>query len=144
MKHRPYCDADRRACLSIFDANCPTFFAPNERAEYLAFLEDVPAGYEVCELDGRVVGAYGLTHHAESGSSLNWIMLDPGSQGIGIGTTVMSRAIALAKASRSPLINIAASQKSAPFFARFGAVATARIKDGWGPGMDRLDMELHL
>ena len=144
MGFRPYRSDDRDACLSIFDANCPTFFAPNERPEYLAFLENVPAGYEVCELHGRIVGAYGLTHHAESRLSLNWIMLDPGSQGIGIGTSVMSRAIALAKASRSTLINIAASQKSAPFFARFGAVATAHIKEGWGPKMDRVDMELHL
>ncbi len=36
---RPYQTADREACLGLFDANCPEFFAPNERADYVAFLE---------------------------------------------------------------------------------------------------------
>ena len=30
---RPYSSADREACLANFDANCPAFFAPDERAE---------------------------------------------------------------------------------------------------------------
>jgi len=38
---RTYRDADREACTSIFDANCPAFFAPNERQEYEEFLERV-------------------------------------------------------------------------------------------------------
>jgi hypothetical protein len=39
-------------------------------------------------------------------------------------------------------IRIAASHRSAPFFARFGAETVRETPDGWGPGMHRIDMEL--
>ena len=39
-------------------------------------------------------------------------------------------------------VSIAASHKSAPFFARFGARIVETTPDGWGPGMHRVDMEL--
>ncbi|MDJ0750509.1 MAG: GNAT family N-acetyltransferase [Woeseiaceae bacterium] len=142
VSFRAYSGADKDACLRVFDANCPAFFAPNERRDYVAFLEGNSAGYEVCELDGRVVGAFGLLEAHQAGIALCWIMLEPHSQGAGIGSEIMSRVISKAKASRSPAISISASQKSAPFFAEFGAIALSATKNGWGPGLDRVDMEL--
>jgi hypothetical protein len=56
----------------------------------------------------------------------------------------MARVLASARASRLSRIDIAASHKSAAFFARYGAVELRRTQDGWGPGMDRVDMELRL
>jgi GNAT superfamily N-acetyltransferase len=141
---RHYSSDDSEACLAIFDANSPAYFAPNERADYERFLDQAPEGYEVCELAGRVVAAFGLINNGDKGQSLNWIMLDPQSQGAGIGSAIMRRIISLGKASGLPMISIAASQKSAPFFARFGAVASARTEGGWGPGLHRVDMELYL
>lgn len=141
---RPYSGTDGPACLAIFDANTPGYFAPNERADYERFLDDTPEGYEVCELAGQVVAAFGLIDNGDDGTSLNWIMLDPQSQGAGIGSAIMERVMSLGKTSGLALIDIAASQKSAPFFARFGAIAEARTEDGWGPGMHRVDMKLYL
>ena len=141
MRFRSWREEDREACLSIFDANCPTYFAPNERNEYASFLDAAPDGYEVCELQERVVGACGLIRH-DGGVSLNWIMIDPAAQGFGIGAAMMERVVSLARASGCASINIAASHKSAAFFERFGAVATERTVDGWGPGMDRVNMLL--
>lgn len=144
VSFRPYSSADRETCLAIFDANCPAFFAPNERVGYMSFLETVPDRYEVCEVAGRIVAAFGLVDDNNNGVNLNWIMLDPGSQRIGIGSAIMRRVISQGKASQSSVIKIAASHKSEPFFARFGAVASRHAEDGWGPGMHRVDMELHL
>lgn len=144
ISFRLYSSADREACLAIFDANCPTFFAPNERVDFVSFLEAVPDRYEVCEVAGRVVAAFGLIVDDSNGVNLNWIMLDPGSQGAGIGSAIMKRVISAGRASQSSLIKIAASHKSAPFFAKFGAVSTRHTENGWGPGMDRVDMELRL
>ena len=143
LRFRSWREEDREACLSIFDANCPTYFAPNERSEYASFLDAAPDGYEVCEMNERLVGACGLIRR-DSGVSLNWIMIDPEAQGYGIGAAMMERVVSLARASGLAEVNIAASHKSAAFFERFGAVVTARIADGWGPGMDRVDMELRL
>ena len=139
---RPFSRADAEACLAIFDANCPACFAPNERADYENFLEASPEGYEICEVAGRIVAAFGLMHDDRYGKRLNWIMLDPDSKGVGLGSKIMKRVVSLGRASQSPLIRIAASDKSAPFFAKFGAVAKEHTQNGWGPGMDRVDMEL--
>ena len=51
LQFAPYADGDREACLALFDANCPTFFAPNERADYAAFLDQCPPDYQVCRLE---------------------------------------------------------------------------------------------
>ena len=144
INFRPYCDADHLACTSIFDANCPEFFAPNERQEYEEFLERASGEYEVCEVDGKVLGAFGLIVDGDNTKTLNWILLDPQTQGIGVGSTIMERVIQLSRMSRTKVVKIAASHKSAAFFARFGASATSLTRNGWGPGMDRVDMELRL
>ena len=141
---RPYRDADRQACISIFDANCPEFFAPNERQEFEEFLERISGGYEVCEVDGEVLGAFGLFVDSENMKTLNWILLDPQTQGIGVGSMIMERVIQMGRTTQTKAVKIAASHKSAPFFARFGASTTSLTKNGWGPGMDRVDMELPL
>jgi len=130
--------------MGIFDANCPEFFAPNERQEYEEFLEGVSGDYEVCEVDGTVLGAFGLFVDGESVKTLNWILLDPQSQGIGVGSRIMERVIQLSRTSQTKMVKIAASHKSAPFFARFGATTTSSTRNGWGPGMDRVDMELSI
>ena len=141
---RPYSSADRESCLAIFDANCPAFFAPNERADFLSFLDAAPIGYEVCEVAGRVVAAFGLLRDDRNARRLSWIMIDPDSKGSGLGSAIVQRVVSQGKNSRATKIRIAASHKSAPFFARFGAKAVAHVDNGWGPGMDRIDMELLL
>ena len=139
-----YTDADLAECLDIFDANCPEFFAPNEREDYLQFLSSYPAGYEVCRLGERLAGAYGLLRNGDERAALNWILISPDVQGEGIGTSIMERVLERSKAQGLAVVTIAASHKSAPFFARFGAVTIETTADGWGPGMHRVDMEVRL
>ena len=141
---RPFSSSDQQSCLALFDANCPEYFAPNERADYLGFLEKSPAGYELCLMEDAVAGAFGLIGDAATRRRLNWIMLNPQFQGRGAGRAIMERVIALAAAGRIHVVEIAASQKSASFFARFGAVTLKVTDNGWGPGMHRVDMELPL
>ena len=141
----PYSPEHRAACLAVFDENCPEFFAPNERAEYAEFLDRVGADYRVCRRDGRVVGAFGLMPGgAVDEAHLNWILLSPSAQGAGLGRAIMGEVAALAGARGVARIAIAASHRSASFFARFGARELVRTEDGWGPGMHRIDMEWRL
>jgi len=139
---RPYRTGDQPACLALFDANCPAYFDPGERPGYLQFLSDVPEGYEVCLHEHRIVGAYGIRPHAPDEVIIRWILIAPDAQGIGVGSAMMGRALSVVRASGARLLHMAASHKSAPFFAKFGARATATIHHGWGPGLHRVDMEL--
>lgn len=141
---RPYSLFDRDACLRLFDANGPEFFAPNERQDYLRFLSTDPVGYELCLVGSEVVGAFGLIGDDPTRRSLNWILLRPQVQGQGLGAAIMRRVVASARASNLNIVTIAASHKSAPFFVRFGAIEGAYTANGWGPGMHRVDMELKI
>ncbi|WCL53039.1 GNAT family N-acetyltransferase [Gimibacter soli] len=138
---KPYGPDDNDACLALFDANCPAFFAPNERADYAAFLSEAPEGYLVCLHQGRIVGAFGAMPHRDADArSLNWILIDPTMQRLGIGKAMMAEAARQALVAGASLIHIAASQYSAPYFARFGAEEAGFIKDGWGPDMHCITM----
>jgi len=141
---RQYGQTDFPACMSLFDANCPEYFAPNERPDYERFLAESPEGYEVCEVDGRVLGVFGVSGDDKNEKRLNWIMVDPKAHGMGIGAKIMERVIYLARESRARTVGIATSQYVAPFFEKYGATTLSTTKDGHGPGMDLVDMVLPL
>ncbi len=152
---RPYTIADRAACLELFDSNCPEYFAPSERRDYEAFLDTkahlvaeahpgrAASAYTVCLSDARVCGAYGLLFGPGNGRArLRWIMIDASERGRGMGTTIMHRVLQRLAASTARVLDITTSHKATAFFERFGARETARIPDGWGGGLDRVEMEL--
>ena len=141
---RPYSPADKEICLAIFDVNCPPFFAPNERIDYEQFLDSNPSGYELCLHAGSVVGAYGLIGDGTIRRNLNWVLLSPKTQQLGVGSAIMNRVLNLARNAKLSIVDIAASHLSAPFFAKFGATVVNESKNGWGPGLHRIDMELKL
>jgi GNAT superfamily N-acetyltransferase len=130
--------------LALFDANCPEYFALNERSDYAQFLDARLDNYNVCLLGDSVVGAYGLYPLPEGGAALHWILLSPSVQGRGLGSAIMTRVISEMKRSGHSFLRISASHKSAPFFARFGAIELSTVVDGWGPGMHRVEMQLSL
>jgi GNAT superfamily N-acetyltransferase len=144
LSFQPYSIADKPECLRIFDANCPRYFAPGERADYLVFLNGEPGGYELCLFAGEVAGAFGVFPQSPGSYSLNWILIDPAFQGRGIGVGIMQRACERARSGGATMLAIAASHLSAPFFEKFGAVAVGRTEHGWGQNMHRVDMELPL
>ena len=144
QEFRAYAPADRTDCLALFDANCPVYFAANERSDYQRFLAGNPDGYTVCVAVGQVVGAFGLFNHQSGRASLNWILISPQLQASGIGSAMMNQVKQQARLSSVTLVEIAASHLSAPFFAKFGAAPLRETLDGWGPGMHRIDMELSL
>ena len=127
---RSYSKNDRHICLSIFDENCPKYFAPNERSDFERFLEQAPCGYELCILNGAIVGAYGLIGSGSINQSLNWILLSARAQGIGLGSVIMSRVIDTASQKGLSTIDIAASHLSRDFFAKYGAITVSSKNDG--------------
>lgn len=140
---RAYTPEDAEACLALFDANCPRFFAPGERADYAAYLERV-VGYRVCEVEGVVRGAFGVAQGLPGRAHLNWILIDPAAQRLGIGRAMMRIVLDDSRGLGATALDIAASQHSAPFFARFGARDLSHVPDGWGLGMHRIDMALEI
>ena len=144
VSFRRYDITDRDRMLAIFDANTPAFFAVGERADFDRYLDENAARYEVCERDGGIVAGFAIAPGIMGRAHLNWILVDPAAQGGGIGNAMMDAARQLALDQGAAMLDIAASQHSAPFFLRHGASALGRIGNGWGPDMHRIDMELPL
>lgn len=139
---RHYAASDRDRMLAIFDANTPQFFAVNERADFVRYLDGNAGLYAVCEREGAIVAGFAVARGTAGRAHLNWILVDPVAQGGGIGNAMMDAARTRAAGQGATMLDIAASQHSAPFFLRHGAHALGRVENGWGPGMHRIDMEL--
>jgi GNAT superfamily N-acetyltransferase len=145
FEFRTYQSADRDACLALLDENCPEFFAPNERADYETFLDAALDGYRVCVAESRIAAAFGViaTRHPTR-VRLVWILVAKNWQRRGVGRAIMADVLRVAQEAQAECVDIAASHKSAPYFAKFGAEETRRLTDGWGRGMHRVDMEMKL
>ncbi|WP_082869079.1 GNAT family N-acetyltransferase [Oleiphilus sp. HI0125] len=128
--------------LGTVRCKLPTiFFAENERADYAQFLDAVPDGYRVGVIKDAVTAAYGMRVDETARARIVWIMVAPSSAGSGVGTEIMNNAKSFAVEASAPVIDIAASHLSAPFFAKHGAVVLSETQDDWGQGMLRVDMD---
>ncbi len=144
LSFRAYTGSDYDHCLSLFDENCPEFFAPNEKADFEDFLKQTTQGYEVCLLDGHIAGAFGTFIQGPTLAKIDWILLARQAQGSGIGSLIMDRVIAQVKALDCKQLSIATSHKAYRFFESKGAVIVSREEHGWGPNMHKIDMLLDL
>ena len=108
----------------------------------MGFLDTDIVGYELCSVENRVAGAFGLIGKDLRQSYLSWMLIHPQLQGLGIGSAIMRRVASLANVEGVNKVHIAASHISEPFFAKFGAIRVGIMANGWGPGMHRIDMEL--
>ncbi len=132
-------------CLALFDCNCPTYFAFNERDDYRQFLQTRPPHYHLYFQDDSLVAAYGLMIdcHAQC-SRIQWIMVRADMAGSGVGRMMMNTAVDVSICNQLTRIEIAASQHSAPFFERFSAKQIDYVENGWGPDMHKIDMVISL
>lgn len=143
---RPYDPQDRAACLAIMASNIPAFFAPEEKDEFAAFLDNAEHPYLVLEFKGQIVGCGGyMINQARMEAGLNWGMIHDAFHGRGLGRWLLNaRLDAIRESGQVARVVIDTSQHSAPFFARFGFVETTITPNGYGPGLDQVDMTLAL
>lgn len=139
-------DSDRAFCLDIFDSNVPDFFVPPERVAFEAFLDDLPGPYFVCEPAGRIVACGGYAM-AEGGrrADLCWGMVHRRMHRQGLGQTLARYRID--RALRHPGLSeiaLQTSQHTSDFYGSLGFEVVDIEPDGFGEGMDRLDMRLRV
>ena len=139
----PYQRADRPICSELFERNCPAYFAIEERSEYQAFLETEPKQYWLAWADNVAVACYGVTI-ARHVASINWIMVDPSHQSMGLGDAMVKRAFDLLNKYNVKELEVATSQHANRFFERYGLIETSRTLHGWGTGMHKIDMVMSL
>jgi len=145
---RPYEENDRAACLDIFDGNVPRYFDRSERAGFTEDLERSGSRtpYFVLIQHARIIGCGGLVISSDgTRSGLSWGMVDPAHQRRGMGAALLRYRLAYLQT--MPLmraVELSTSQHTQGFYQRFGFAVVDVVRDGFGPGLDRVDMVLHL
>jgi len=142
---RPYTPDDRDACLALFAANTPHWFAPHEREQYESFLDDVPGSYFLMLEDyGTIAGAGGIEiESTRSVAWLTWGMVDSTRHGQGLGKTLLEYRLEQLRANLNvSRVCIDSSQLTAPFYEKYGFTTQRVIPDGYAKGLHRHEMEL--
>lgn len=141
VRVRAYTIADRPACIALFDSNVPDYFAPIERADFLATLDEIE-DYWVIELDGEgIVACGGYAIGVDGTAALCWGMVRRDLHRRGLGERLLSerlRRIDADPAARQVVIET--TQFSRGFYARHGFQTLREQADGFAPGYHLVEM----
>ncbi len=156
MTLRPWTADDFDACLALARSNTPAFILPHEVAAYGDWLRracgpdadrgDACAYFVVDDAGGEGLAACGGIAFAEGApvATLCWGLVRRDLHRRGIGTRLLLERLALARARGVEVVAMDTTPASLGFFLRHGFVEIARTRDGYGPGLDRVDVELRL
>lgn len=139
-------DLHRDACVDVFDSNVPDYFLPSERAQFEAFLDDLPGPYFIGESGGRVVACGGIALSDEGGrADLCWGMVHRSLHRRGLGRRLTRHRVEEARGlPEVRQIALQTSQHTKDFYRSLGFEVVEVDPDGFGEGMDRLHMRLDL
>ena len=148
LRFRPWREDDRETGLALFDSNVPTYFAAQERGDFIEFIEDLPGPYLIAlDADGAAVGCGGYAAHDKKPgvAALCWGMIRRDCHGRGWGDALLRhRLLEIAADPAFRQVEIETSQFSRGFFARYGFVQQRQVADGFAPGIDLIEMTLDL
>ncbi|RJF93926.1 GNAT family N-acetyltransferase [Sphingomonas cavernae] len=135
---RGYRAEDRAMCLTLFDGNVPEYFHVSERADFEAFLDDLPERYLVVEDRGTIVGCGGFAIIPEKRlAEFCWGMVARDRHRAGFGRMLAEERIArIAATGAADTISLETTQHSAGFFERLGFRTQSIRPAGFAPGMD--------
>jgi ribosomal-protein-alanine N-acetyltransferase len=153
MNIRLYQPEDKKACIELFKGNMPKYFATSELPEFEQWLDALETKklrqndlgveqYFVAEVKGELVGCGGF---AKIGNeiTLTWGMVLYAMHGIGIGKELLQYRLDRIRSSfPSASVILDTTQFSYGFFEHLGFKVTRIIKDFYGQGLDRYDMNL--
>jgi len=146
MDVRPYLPADRDACLAVFDSNAPDFFKSHKRRDFEGFLDRGAVPYFVMEHDGAIIGCGGyFVTEQKAVARLVWGMVRRDWRRQGLGRfLLLFRLRQITKAGGVEMVHLDTSPDSASFFQSQGFKLARVAKDGYAPGLDRVEMTMKL
>ena len=146
MFARPYDYADRADCLRAFDSNAPWYFLPEERIQFERFLDQPPGPYFVIVEEDDLLACGGYATGRVSGEAdICWTIVRRDQHGHGVGNFLMTTCVAEMLADENiQSARLETSQHTQPFFERWGFKAIEVAPNGFGPGLDRIEMRVVL
>jgi [ribosomal protein S18]-alanine N-acetyltransferase len=159
MTIREYKLKDKQNCIDIFQSNCPKFFDKDELQQFIAWLDhqaDPGFPYQSPTYKNTEVDAYYVIEHPQSGliacggfyvlknkpeARLAWGMVHSDFHNRSYGTALYEhRKTILKEKWPAHKITLLTSQHTNSFYEKMGLKVLTRQKDGFGPGLDQVDM----
>ncbi len=143
---REFTPADTEALLGLLRLNTPTFFALEEEADYIYYLQHLTQHYYVVEENHTIVAAGGI-NYMEDGitARISWDMVSPDVQGRGFGSKLTQYRIEQIKThTHIKTIEVRTTQLVYRFYEKQGFVLSETAKDYWAKGFDLYKMEMKI
>lgn len=138
---RRYTPEDLPGCLALLASNTPRYFLPSDGDEYTRFLTGLPGPYYVLESDNAVLAAGGWAMEAEGVAVLTWGMVDAAWHRRGIGAfMVRYRLDALRQVGSVGEVRLNTIPAVQGFYEKLDFCVFDVVRDGFGPGLDRVAM----
>lgn len=150
---RPYTPDDRTRCLDIFRSNCPPYFDPAEEVLFTRCLDRLDLD-QIIHPQAEASQFFVLVHQeiilacggyyivrGQPVAAMAWGMVDHAFHRQGFGSTLLQfRIDHLRSYYPTHQLRLDTSQHTYPFFERFGFRVTKVTTDGYGSGLDQVDM----
>lgn len=138
-----YSENDFQELIEVFESNIPQYFALEEKAEFITYLNQEIEEYFVVRTNGRIIGAGGINYDSDHITArLSWDFMDGREQHKGAGTTLTQYRIKrLKQQDHIQKLIVRTSQFADTFYQKQGFQEIKQIPDYWAPGFDLVYME---
>ncbi|RFN57649.1 GNAT family N-acetyltransferase [Marixanthomonas ophiurae] len=141
---RAYSCKDKPKVLELLQLNIPEFFDASEEKDLDHYLENEIEDYYVVVEDNRIIGSGGINYlTTEKIARISWDIINPNSQGKGIGKKLLQHRIDHLKGNQKvELIEVRTSQLVYQFYEKMGFTLENIEKNFWAKGFDLYQMKL--
>ncbi len=129
--------------LSVFRANTPKFFSPDEESDLISFLDHEIEEYYVLLVDNQIIGSGGVNYeNNRTIGIISWGMIHPDYHGKYLGTKLLKYRIRqLHKNKTVESIRVRTSQHVYRFYEKQGFKLVNVVNDYWVKGIDLYEMQ---
>lgn len=141
---RKYLNKDKSKLIKILRRNTPEYFDVAEESDFKNYLENEVEDYFVYEVNSDIIGAGGINYFPEERSArISWDMIDPKSQGRGIGKKLIQYRINHLNGNTGiEFIIVRTTQVAYKFYEKMGFELEKVEKDFWAKNFDLYQMRM--
>jgi ribosomal-protein-alanine N-acetyltransferase len=141
---REYKHKDKLKIIELLRQNTPEYFDSSEENDFVNYLNNEIEDYFVYEENSKIIGAGGINYFPEQRlARISWDMIDPKSQGNGIGKKLTQYRINHLNGNpKIDLIIVRTTQRVYKFYEKMGFELEKVEKDFWAENFDLYQMRM--
>ena len=141
---RAYSNTDKPKIIELLRKNTPEYFDSSEEKDLKNYLENEVEEYFVYERNSEIIGAGGINYFVEEKlARISWDIIDPNSQGKGIGKELTQYRINHLKRNLNiEFIIVRTTQLVYKFYEKLGFELEKIEKNFWSKNFDLYQMKM--